>query len=361
MKIKKITLKNFRIFSEKEFVFCPKNNIIFGKNAVGKTSLLESIFFSGFTKSPRTTENEILIKKEEHYFLINCLFESKNKENEVFFSYSNEGKKIIFNQNKISKVSDYVGLLGVVYYQPNEIVDFLGNHQNRRKSVDLIFSQISSEYMRSLKLFNRILKERNMALKTAKNSNSRQSVVFVEMLTERMISSMIPIIKLRSQFCDEVNKYLPEIHKKFNHAEKLKMEYIPNLKIEDLPVINKDVVLKDIQNETSSFGVHKDDFMFYVDGKEVTKFCSQGQQKSVILSFKLAVTEVFKNHRGEYPVLLLDDALSELDEERQNALFELLNSEMQMFLSTTSLKEINEKFLKDSKIIEIKKGEDLDE
>ena len=98
-----------------------------------------------------------------------------------------------------------------------------------------------------------------------------------------------------------------------------------------------------------------------VNDKEATRYCSQGQQKSVILSFKLAVTEVFKNHRGEYPVLLLDDALSELDKNRQNALFSVINSEIQMILSTTSLNEINKDFLENAKIIEIKKGEDFDE
>lgn len=361
MKIKEISLKNFRNFDEKNIVFQSKNNIVFGNNAVGKTSLLESIYFLGLTKSPRTSENEDLIKTNEQFFLIKCLFESKKIEKNVVLSYSNEGKKIKMDQQKISKVSEYVGTIGVVYYQPNEIVDFLGTTQNRRKMIDSLFSQISQDYMRSLKLFNKILKERNSALKTAKNSNFRQSVILIEMLTEKMISAMKPIIKMRKSFCDEINQYLNLIHKNFSDQENLKIEYVPNMEIEDLPSVNKEVVLKDIQNEISSFGVHKDDIVFFVNGKDVTKFCSQGQQKSVILSFKLAMTEVFKNHRGEYPVLLLDDALSELDQKRQNALFNVINPEIQMILSTTSLKEINNKFLENAKIIEIKKGEDLDE
>ena len=172
---------------------------------------------------------------------------------------------------------------------------------------------------------------------------------------------MKPIIELRKSFCEEINQYLSTIHRNFNENEKLRMEYVPNLKLNDLPSIDKSVVMKDIQNEISSFGIHKDDFVFYLDEKDVTKFCSQGQQKSVILSFKLAVTEVFKNHKGEYPVLLLDDALSELDQERQNALFNILSPEIQMILSTTTLKEINKQFLEKAKIIEIKKGEDFDE
>ena len=361
MKIKKIRVKNFINFEEKEVAFFEKNNVILGKNAVGQTTILEAIYYSGFTKSPRSSEISDLIKKNEEYFVIKCAFESKNTERNTVLSYSNKGKKIILDDFKIEKISEYVGVFGVVYYQPNEIVEFLGTGYNRRKTIDLLFSQISQEYMRELKLFNRILKERNSALKAAKNSNFRQSVVLVETLTEKMLQSMKPIIELRKSFCEEINQYLSTIHRNFNENEKLRMEYVPNLKLNDLPSIDKSVVMKDIQNEISSFGIHKDDFVFYLDEKDCTKFCSQGQQKSVILSFKLAVTEVFKNHKGEYPVLLLDDALSELDQERQNALFNIVSPEIQMILSTTTLKEINKQFLEKAKIIEIKKGEDFDE
>ena len=361
MKIKKISLKNFRNFQKKEVTFFQKNNIVFGQNAVGKTSLLEAIYYSGFTKSPRTSEINDLIKKDEGFFVVTCDFISENRNKKSVLSYSSEGKKIILDLVKIEKVSDYVGTVGVVYYQPNEIVDFLGTSFNRRKTIDSLFSQISQDYMRSLKLFNRILKERNSALKSAKNSNFRQSMILIEMLTEKMVQAMKPIVEYRKVFCDEINNYLAAIHKQFNNQENLKLEYVPNLNVEVLPSINKDVILKDIQNETSSFGIHKDDFVFFVNDKEATRYCSQGQQKSVILSFKLAVTEVFKNHRGEYPVLLLDDALSELDKNRQNALFSVINPEIQMILSTTSLNEINKDFLENAKIIEIKKGEDFDE
>lgn len=361
MKIKKIQLKNFRNFEKKEVVFSQKNNVILGKNAVGKTTILESIFFSGFTRSPRSFETDNLINKKQEFFSLKCFFDDDKKENEVFLSYSKGVKKVIFNGLKVSKISDYIGSFGVVYYQPNEIVDFLSTPQNRRKGVDLAFSQISTDYLGSLKLYNRLMKERNMALKTAKNSFSRQSILLVEMLTEKMVEAMKPVILQRMKFCEDVNGVLENIHLKFNASEKLVLKYLPNMNIEDLSRINKEVVMKDIQSEVSSFGVHKDDFVFYINENEITKCCSQGQQKSAILSFKLAIAEVFKKYRNEYPVLLLDDALSELDSRRQNSLFGLINPEMQMILSTTSLKEINKDFLEKANIIEIKKGEDLDE
>lgn len=361
MKVNKIVLKNFRNFVEKRFVFDDKINVVFGKNAVGKTSLLESIYYCGSTKSPRVHDIDYLIRKNESFFSLDCLFFSKKSNNNLFLSFSNGEKKIILNKQIVKKISEYIGELGIVYYQPNEIVDFLGSPSGRRKTVDLIFSQFSKKYIGALKLYTRVLKERNMALKSAENLNLRQNIILIEMLTESLISAMIPLIDLRKQFCEEINYCLTEIHHKFNSEEKLKLKYRPNMEICDIFENVKKLVNVDIQNKNTNFGAHKDDFEFYINGKELTKYCSQGQQKSAILSFKLAAAEVFNKIKGEYPVLLLDDALSELDKERQNALFGLIKPEMQLFLSTTSLKEIDDKILKKAKIIEIEKGEDFDE
>ena len=355
MKIKKLSIKNVRKFNKDvEYNFC-KNTLVLGENATGKTTILESICVLSTTRSPKTTNSNEMIAFGKEEMVVSGIIESKKGTQNIEIRRIFDKNKITLNKKTLLKNSELIGCFDVVYFQPNESYEFQSGPVYRRKVFDVVFCQLSNEYMRELKLYKKVVKMRNSALKQANLSKKEEDVKVVDSFSDYLLSSGKRIIELRKIFVEEINKLIFKIHYNFSSEETLTLKYTPNVELENYEKCLKQNQMKDIVCETTSNGPHRDDFCFLLNNKDVTKYCSQGQQKSVHLSFKLTLVEIFKKIKKEYPVLILDDALSDLDTQRQNALFNMVNDEVQLFISTNHISEIKQENIQKFEIIKLEK------
>ncbi len=356
MFLKKIVLKKYRKFEEKTVDFF-KNKIIFiGENASGKTTILEGICVLSSTKTPKNSELSESIKIGESFLTVSGTILSKKSEKELFVSYSNGIKKAKIDGIVSKKISDYSKELNVIYFQPLDSLKYAVASQNRRNLIDSYICQISDQYFEKLIEYKKVIKEKNALLKMDNFSNLNNNYVLLKMFNEKIEKLSEFIIKKRNEETERINNKIYAIHKKFSDDESASIMYLPNLKNVHEDIF--DSMINDVECKTTTKGVHKDDFEFLINGKNIAHFCSQGQQKSFILSLKIAILELIKEKKGEYPLLLLDDAFSDLDSKRQNAIFNAIDKNCQLFISTTSLKQLNEEVVNNAQIIEITKGEE---
>lgn len=359
MFLNQISLKNYRKFYEKTLNFYSNNIIIFGDNATGKTTILEAIYVLSTTKNPKNSDLNEIIKEGENFFAVSGQINDEEKQKTMFVSFTNGAKKVKINGETIKKISDYINNFFVYYYQPLDSLKYSVLSQNRRTLFDAFISQNSDEYLKELILYKRILKEKNALLKSQNFDNTHNNVVLLEMYNEKIIKHTKTINKIRKTFTELINKKINKIHKMFSNYETAKIEYRPNVLSPETDY--KKSIMADIATKSATIGPHKDDFLFMINEKNIASFCSQGQQKSFVLSLKIAMLEITNDIRKKCPILILDDAFSDLDEKRQNAIFEIVNKKCQLFISTTSLKQINKKIIENSQIIETKKGDGSDE
>ncbi len=359
MFLKKISLKNYRKFDDFDLEFFNNYVIILGENATGKTTILEAINVLSNTKTPKNSDLNECVKAGKEYFSISGLVNNDFDDKKMFISYSNGEKKVMINDTVCKKISTYIENFFVVYFQPLDAVKYLILAQNRRNMMDSFICQISNEYLMELIYYKRILKEKNALLKLENFNSTNNNFILLEMINEKISSSATQIVEHRKKIIDKINGQINDVHCFFSNNETACIKYEPNsLKPEeDIP----SSALLDISSKTSTRGPHKDDYKFEINGKDIGSFCSQGQQKSFILSLKITMLELFYKVKKTYPILILDDAFSDLDSNRQNAIFKIVEGKCQMFISTTSLKQINEKIVNNSQIIEIKKGDVTDE
>lgn len=359
MFLKKIELKNYRKFEKKELEFKRQIIVILGENAAGKTTVLEAINVLGTTKTPKNSDLTESVKIGEEFFCVSGSVNDGNDDKKLFVSYSNGNKKAMVNGRICKKISDYIKSFFVVYFQPIDALKYSLSSQNRRTLFDSFFCQISDAYLTELMSYKRLLKEKNALLKLEDFKDLRQKRILLEMINSKMINPIKKIEEERKKWIQKINNKISEIHHFFSSEENAKINLIsniddPNKKLSDS--LNNDLIAK-----TSTVGPHKDDYEFLINEKNVSDFCSQGQQKSFVLSLKIAMLELLSIEKKTAPILILDDAFGDLDINRQNAIFEIVGEKYQLFISTTSLKQINESIIKKSQIIEIKKGAGFNE
>lgn len=356
MFLKKIELKKYRKFEEKTVEFYKNKIILIGENASGKTTILEGICVLSSTKTPKNSELNESVKIGESFLTVSGTILSKKIEKMLFASYSNGIKRTKIDGVISKKISDYSKELNVVYFQPLDSLKYTVASQNRRSLIDSYICQISDQYFEKLIEYKKVLKEKNALLKIDNFSSSNNNYILLKMLNEKIEKLSEFIIKKRNEEIEKINNKICVIHKEFSNIENASIMYLPNLKN-----VHEDIfesIKSDVESKTTTRGVHKDDFEFLINGKNIARFCSQGQQKSFVLSLKIAILELIKEKKGEYPLLLLDDAFSDLDSKRQNAIFNIISEDCQLFISTTSLKQLNEEVVKNAQIIEITKGEE---
>lgn len=336
--IKSLELKNIRLFKNNSFNF-NKNIVIFkGMNAVGKTTILESIYFSIMLKSPRTNDDFDLISFGANLGVIKLF---ANKEYKVVL---NKEKKAFINDIEVKSLKEYIGINNVVMFSPNDLDLVYGSPSIRRKFLDINISQISKAYLNNLTEYKKVLKLRNDILKVEKIDN-----ILLTVTTEKLIELAKEIIKFRYEFIKEINDNLIGIS-----DELIELEYSPSTSFKSINEdFNKSLEL-DIFNKCTNKGPHRDDIIFKIDKKE-SIYASQGQVRSLVLALKLTLIKLIKKYKNNNPIILLDDVLSELDDYRRNRLFKLLNSDFQIFISTTELNNIDPKVLDKAQIIELKK------
>ncbi len=359
MILKKIKLINFRNYDDLELEFKKKINIFIGNNAQGKTNILESIYVLAITKSHRTNNDLYLLKKDSLFTKILGTLENENKVENYEILINSEGKKVSINNNTLKKVSEYLSRINVVMFCPDDLEIIKGPPQLRRSFFNVEISGFDNNYVKYLSEYNRILKSRNEYLK----SNEFIDKNYFDILTNKLIDLNIKIYLKRIEFVDKINKYIKLIYKNISGKDEICIKYdsfieygeIDNLKIQ---LQNKydSLYEKEIFQKVTLLGIHKDDYSIYIDNVKINNYGSQGQHRIAILCLKLAEIEIFKNDFNKNPILLLDDIFSELDMNKKNNIIKYIESELQVFITSTDLNNIDEKIVKDADIFNIDNG-----
>jgi len=341
MKVKSIKLKNFRNYLDSEIQFEDGVNFIVGDNAQGKTNLIESIYICAMGKSFKNIKEKLLINFQKDYSLINLDYSTLAGNKTIDIYLSAETKKTVkVNKIPISKLTQLVGCLNIVLFSPDELKLVKEVPEDRRHFLDISISQFDKQYMFDLIRYNQILKQRNCIFKTNKSKETK--INELNIWTPQLIEYAEKIINKRINFLNKINLIANKIHKEIKENENLTISYSFLTSINDNNVkdylnnLFKNNLEKELEMQHTLFGPHRDDIIFKINDKDCKYFSSQGQQRTVALSLKLALMEIVFEYNKEYPVLLLDDVLSELDDKRQLKLLEI-TSKYQTLITTTSL------------------------
>lgn len=315
MYIKKIKLENFRNYDSQEIILNEKTNIIFGDNAQGKTNILEAIFLCSLGKSFRTNKDQELIKENKNEAKIEIEYQKNNKKEKINADISDK-KKFLFNDIQLKKTSEIIGKLNVVLFTPEDIEILRNEPIKRRRFLNIMISQLRPLYVHILNQYNKVLEQRNNYLKQIKYENKKPENL--EIWNLQLATLGIKIYNYRKEFIEKINKKIEKIHlDSTEDKEKIEIKYKTNIKnIESFMEELKNNQSMDIKRGYTSIGIHRDDFEIYINNKNISIYGSQGQQRSSIISLKLAEAEVVFDEIEEYPILLLDDFMSELDKKR---------------------------------------------
>lgn len=358
MKIDSINLVNFRNYESLNIKFSKFLNIIYGKNGMGKTNLIEAIYLLSLTKSFRISNDKSLIKK-------GCLKTKVRGEiikNDDLSSYeviiSNDGKNVLIDNNKVDKISDYVSKINIILFSPIDTRLIDESPSERRKMINIEISQLYKEYLIILANYQKILKQRNFYLRSL-YLNANKDTQYLDILTRKLIEYGLLIYKYRSNFCENINKYIGEIYNKIFKNGNLKVKYISNYKNK-----NSEQLLKSYQNNYKKemeigktlLGVHHDDIAFILDDNNLKDWGSEGQRKNAIISFKLAEINLVYEVKNNYPILILDDLFSELDKEKITNILKILDKNVQTFITTTEINKIDKKIKDNAKIFKVDNG-----
>ena len=344
MIIKSLELANFRNYEELNISFDKGTNILYGDNAQGKTNILEAIYVSATTKSHKGSKDKEIINFDKEEAHIRTYLEKENVETRVDMHLrKNKSKGIAIDGQKIKKAADLMGLLNVVFFSPEDLSIIKDGPAERRRFADMELCQLDSFYLYNLNHYNKIIGQRNKLLKDMYFQPELKETLNI--WDSQLVSFGSKIIERREQFVKQLGDIIFDIHKKLSGGkEELVIAYEPDVSIEDFEKqmkYNKD---KDIRLKQTTTGPHRDDFSFVVNGVDIRKYGSQGQQRTAALSLKLSEIELVKKISKDTPVLLLDDVLSELDSNRQNYLLNSIGN-IQTIITCTGLDEfINNRF-----------------
>jgi len=376
MFVKSIELTNFRNY-EHCTAFFPTNKIILvGNNAQGKTNLIESIYFLATLSPLRSCTEKDLIKWGSNFCHISAEVAKENADVKLDVIINPPKHKILkLNGIKKTKYSHYLGNLLVVNFGINDLLLLRGSPSDRRKWVDDAISQIYPSYNDILTKFNRIKTHRNNLLKEFKG-NTNLSLSQKEILSvwdEQLTSNGSNLIYLRQKFLREINKKSLIKHKFITKDEEnlfinydstvigiLDFSKNINIEIKEIYDLYKEKLEKkrneEIIRSQSLIGPHRDDIKFLINGIDALNFASQGQQRTVVLSLKLAELDFIKEIKGENPILLLDDVLAELDQSRQNFLLQSIGNEIQTIVTTVDISNFESSYVNNVTIYNINKG-----
>lgn len=353
MYIEKIILKNYRNIKELTLDPHKKTSVLFGDNAQGKTNILESVYYCATGRSHRTNNDKELVSFGEEFGHIRLFIrDDYGRSDRIDINIRSNGKKGIgINGLSVKKIGELLGVLNVVIFCPENLQLVKSGPGERRRFMDMELCQIDKLYYYNLKQYYKVLKQRNNLLKSIKAPNDTLDI-FDMQLSEYGSQ----IIKQRADFIDKISETAANIHSVItDNAEKLRLEYKPNVQPGSFYKKLEQNREKDILYGNTSVGVHKDDIVFYINDINARDFGSQGQQRTACLSVKMAEIELIKQEKNQYPVLLLDDVLSELDKKRQTYIINNI-SDVQTIVTSTGIDENIKNICKDGRIFYVKNG-----
>ena len=372
MKIKSLKLLYFRNYLSTNIEVHPSLNVLVGNNANGKTNIIESIFCLALGKSYRTKSDSECIMFGETATAMSCIVNKNDRELDIMLGINNKGKSAKIAGIKKTKLTDFVGELNVVLFSPEDLQIVKGSPALRREFMNREFYQFSRIYHKYYLMYQHLLKQRNSYLKDMrKNPKDEMSLAYLETLTSQLAKVALYITKERVSFVQDISKLTyKNMLNISNGQETLKIKYKSSvLDALNIAEINDEsfteenltkVMMKksfdDIMRGSTKIGPQHDDLEFYINDLDAKMYASQGQQRSIVLSLKLAEINYLKEKTGTYPVLLLDDVLSELDKNRQLKLLDEINENVQTFITTPSISDIKEDLLRKAKVFKIEDG-----
>lgn len=351
MVINSIYLDNFRNYEKQEIKLKNGINVFYGNNAQGKTNLLEAIFICSIGKSFRTNKDKELINFNSKKTLITASYKKSDRSGKISLELENK-KRFLLNDIPLKRTSDVLGNIYVVLFTPDDISILKDSPSYRRRFLNIMISQLRPNYIKTLSLYNKTMEQRNSYLRQIKLDN--KSTDLLDIWDEKLAELGNVIYNYRKEFINKIEKKLENIHSKITDSkENISIEYISSMKNNN----NFSDELKkhrqiDILRGTTSIGIHKDDFNVKINNKNISSYGSQGQHRTAVLSLKISELEIIQDEVGEYPILLLDDFMSELDEIRRvNLLKNMKNN--QVIITCT-----DNKFFKDldATFYEVKEG-----
>ena len=354
MWIKKIKIYNFRNYKNEEINLEKNINIFYGKNAQGKTNIIEAIYLCGLGKSFRTNKDKEMIKLNENKSFVEVEYEKSDRDGKIKIELENK-KNIYLNNIKLKKLSELLGNLNVVIFTPDDINILKGGPENRRRFLNIMISQLRPNYLNVLNLYKKTIEERNNYLRLIKEENKSEELL--DIWDEKLAEYAEKIVNYRKEFINKISNKIVEIHKSItNNNEEIKIEYLTDCeKKENYLNLLKQRRKLDIIKGFTTKGIHRDDFVIYINGNQVNVYGSQGQNRTVMLSLKLSELQIIYDEIGEYPILLLDDFMSELDKERRKNFLENIKNNQVIITCTEKLNLENLNYLEynvsDGKII----------
>ena len=353
MKIDDLKLLNFRSYSSLYLKFNDKLNIIYGMNGVGKTNIVEAIYALSLTKSFRTNNDSLMIMKDKNVTKIEANI-SNNKTNNYQLILQNHDKKVKINDIKIEKISDYISNIFMILFNPDDLRIIKDSPAFRRKLLNIELSQLDRNYVLYLNGYNKILKQRNIYLKEM-YINGTLSKNYLNIMTEKLVDYGKKIFEIRKKFLDKIACSISNNYLKIFGSGNLSIKYVSDFNESNENLVKKyqSNLKKDLFLGKTSMGIHRDDIEFILDDMSLKECGSEGQQKNVLIAFKLSEIDIVKEIKGYYPILIFDDLSSELDKTKINNILGMFDDKVQTFITTTSIDFFNDEILNKATIIKV--------
>ena len=364
MYIQRVILKNYRNYRDLNIQLNKGINIFYGQNAQGKTNIIESICLASTGKSHRTQKDAELINWNSEDSRVKIEFE-KEKDNKTVEIYLRKGfkKQVKLNGVRLNKIGELIGNLNTVVFSPDHMKIIKDGPSERRRFIDIILSQVKPGYYYNLVQYLKVLEQRNILLNEAQKNS--KAINTIDIWNEQLVLYGTKIIKARNEFIRNINLFASETHERIsNGKEKLEIIYKPS--VEAYEGNEKAIEKKyidylerfrdiDIKRGITHKGPHRDDLFLYLNNMEVKTYCSQGQQRTTLLSLKISELKYMSKETEEVPVLLLDDVFSELDMERQKYLMEFIKG-VQTVITCTDIEHMDKLKINDTELFKVING-----
>lgn len=342
MKIEQLSLTHFRNIENLNLVFDKDVTVIIGKNGQGKTNVLEAIHYCSTSRSFRVKDDQLCIQFNQELSRIIGVFSVKGNKKQLKVILNQDGKYLFENNKSFSTNKEFIGLVNTVLFSPNDLFLFDGYPKVRRKFIDSELSKLFPEYVEALFSYNKLLKERNNYLKQIQIDKD-----YISVLDDQMIEYSITVLNYRYRFIDYLNRNVAKLFQDLVEEESWKINLslesdIPrgdNLR-ETLKLMYNQSLNKDIMFKSTQIGIHKDDLVTYINDQELINVASQGQKRMMIIAIKLCLIHYIKENINEFPILLLDDVFSEIDEVKRKRFIEFLPKKCQTIVTTTDISHI---------------------
>lgn len=355
MYIQSLELKNYRNYDRLIIEFSSGTNILYGDNAQGKTNILEAVYLGATTKSHRGSKDKEIIRfgENESHIRIHLVKQDIGHQIDMHLKKSRT-KGAAIDQIPIKRSSDLLGFVPVIFFSPEDLSIIKNGPSERRKFLDIELSQLEKMYLHQLSSYNKVMSQRNNLLKQL--AYQRDLLDTLDSWDIQLVRYGSEVIRYRQRFIEDLNEIIREIHKNLTgKKEKIVLKYDYSVNYDEfLTVLQKKREI-DLKYANTGAGPHRDDIEFLVNGIDIRRFGSQGQQRTAALSLKLAQIELVKRQTGETPILLLDDVLSELDSSRKNYLLDSIK-DIQTLITCTGLEEFINSHLQIDKMFQVKSG-----